>query len=223
MCYGFEILLRIRAYEDIGFSAMSSALKNETKSPVGSTALHPELTTKRLRLRPWVEADLEPFAALNADPEVMAWMPAPMSLAQTRELVARIHLHFETHGFGLWAVEVPDEAPMIGFVGLMRPDFEAHFMPCVEIGWRLARAWWNRGFASEGAQAALEWGFTQGGLDEIVSFTVPGNQRSQGVMRGIGMRRTPADDFRHPRLTIGDPLREHVLYRLAKDSWKRQV
>jgi ribosomal-protein-alanine N-acetyltransferase len=146
-----------------------------------------------------------------------------MSLAQTRELVVRIRRHFEFHGYGLWAVEVPGEATMIGFVGLMHPSFDAHFTPCVEVGWRLARVCWGRGFASEGARAALNWGFTEAGLDEIVSFTVPGNQRSQAVMRRIGLRRTPADDFFHPNLAIGHPLREHLLYRLSKEAWQQQT
>lgn len=180
------------------------------------------IRTRRLILRRWQKTDLEPFAELNADPEVMARMPSALDHDQSAEMIESMEHHFEVHGFGLWAVELPAEATCIGFVGLARPTFQAHFTPCVEVGWRLARTAWGRGYASEGAAAALAFGFGQAGLDEIVSFTTPANLRSQGVMRKIGMRRTPADDFLHPRLGLGHPLREHVLYRLARPDWERR-
>jgi RimJ/RimL family protein N-acetyltransferase len=178
----------------------------------------PELRTERLRLRRWVAADLEPFAALNADERVMEFLPFQVDRATSDALAARIEAHFDAHGFGLWAVEVPGVAPFAGFVGLSVPRFEAHFTPCVEIGWRLAAEHWGRGYAAEGARAALRFGFEVAKLREIVSFTVPANQRSRRVMEKLGMTRDPADDFDHPALAAGDPLRRHVLYRIRSGA-----
>lgn len=152
----------------------------------------------------------------------MEFLPKVMERDECAAMIERLEEHFEVHGFGLWAVEVPGEIPCIGFVGLARQTFPAHFNPSVEVGWRLARQAWGRGFASEAAAAALAFGFEEAGLGEIVSLTTPGNLRSQGVMRRIGMRRTPADDFQHPKLAAGHPLRAHVLYRLSREDWARR-
>ena len=119
-------------------------------------------------------------------------------------------------GFGLWALEIPGVAPFAGFVGLSVPGFTAPFTPCVEIGWRLAAAHWGRGYATEAARAVLAHAWDVVGLDEVVSFTTAGNDRSRAVMTRIGMRYDPADDFDHPRLPPGHPLRRHVLYRVAR-------
>lgn len=178
------------------------------------------LTTERLRLRAWTEGDLEPFAALNADPRVMAHFPKCLDRSESDALAARVRDHFERRGFGWWAVEAPGIASFIGFVGLSMPSFQAPFMPCVEIGWRLATAYWGRGYATEAARAALRFGFNDLGLEEIVSFTVPANLPSRGVMARLGMTHTPADDFEHPNLPAGHALRRHVLYRLRRTDWK---
>ena len=130
----------------------------------------------------------------------------------------RIEARMEEEGFGLWAVEVVDGAPFIGFIGLSVPRFETHFTPCVEVGWRLSRENWGYGYATEGALASLAFGFDTLGLDEIVSFTAPGNVRSRAVMERIGMTRDPQDDFDHPSLPEGHPLRRHVLYRIARSK-----
>jgi len=172
-----------------------------------------ELETERLRLRAWRDEDLEPFAALNADPEVMAEFPAPLTRDQSDALAARIRAHLEAEGWGLWAVEVKGKSPYIGCVGLSVPRFEAHFTPCVEIAWRLARSAWGRGYATEGARAALAFGFETLGLDEIVSFTATTNVRSYRVMERLGFTHDPADDFDHPILPAGHRLERHVLYR----------
>lgn len=179
----------------------------------------PEIHTARLHLRAWCDDDLDPFARLNADPRVMEYLGAPLARSESVALAERFCQHFVERGFGLWAVEVPDVAPFIGFVGLNVPSFTAHFTPCVEIGWRLAAEHWGKGFATEGAKAALDFGFRRLGLDEIVSFTVVANTRSRHVMERIGMHRDPADDFDHPALPAGDPLRRHVLYRRVRDEW----
>jgi RimJ/RimL family protein N-acetyltransferase len=172
-----------------------------------------ELRTERLRLRPWREDDREPFARLNADPRVMEFFPAVLSREETDAGVARIDAHFAEHGWGFWAVEIPSVTPFAGFIGLYTPRFAAHFTPCVEIGWRLAAECWGRGYATEGARAAMAFGFGELGLDQIVSFTVPANQPSRRVMERLGMTHDPADDFDHPNLPKGHPLRRHVLYR----------
>ncbi len=169
--------------------------------------------TERLLLRRWRDEDRRPFAALNADPEVMEYLPGTLSMAQSDALIRRIEVGFQAHGYGLWAVELPGEAPFIGFVGLARVDFDVFFAPTVEVGWRLARPFWGRGFASEAARAALAFGFEQCGLAEAVSFTAEGNARSRAVMERLGMRRDPGEDFDHPLLAEDDPLRRHVLYR----------
>ena len=175
-----------------------------------------ELRTERLRLRRWRPDDRAPFAALNADPRVAAFLPGTLSRAASDALAARIEAHFATRGFGLWAVELPGEIPFAGFVGLSVPAFEAAFTPCVEVGWRLAHACWGHGYATEGARAALDFGFARLGLAEIVSFTVPGNARSRQVMERLGMTHDAADDFDHPALPEGHALRRHVLYRARR-------
>lgn len=177
------------------------------------------LNTERLLLRRWRPADLPPFAALNADPAVMEHLPATLSSAESAALIERIEMSFERNGYGLWAIEVPGEAECIGFVGLSPVDFDVFFAPAVEIGWRLARPFWGRGFATEGAAAALTFGFEECGLGEVVSFTAQGNTRSRVVMKRLGMHRDPAEDFDHPQLPAGDPLRRHVLYRLGRETW----
>ncbi len=176
------------------------------------------LRTERLVLRGWRAEDRAPFAALNADPEVMEFLPWSLTARQSDALADRIEAHFAEHDFGLYAVELPGEVPFAGFVGLSVPSFEAAFMPCVEIGWRLSRETWGRGIATEAARAAAADGFGRVGLDEIVSFTAASNHRSRAVMERIGMRRDPAEDFDHPSLEAGHPLRRHVLYRLARPS-----
>lgn len=178
-----------------------------------------DVRTPRLWLRPWRDEDVEPFAALNADPRVMEFFPALLSRQETEAGVARIRAHFTQHGWGLWAVEVPGVAPFVGFVGLTTVSFSAPFTPAVEVGWRLARAHWGQGYATEGARAALDVGFRRLGLPEIVSFTVPANVRSRRVMEKLGMRHAPAEDFEHPRVPEGHALRRHVLYRLRASEW----
>src|SRR3954471_14783639 len=168
------------------------------------------LQTRRLLLRPWRESDLEPFAALNADPAVMEHFAKPLDRSESDAFVARIRAHFAREGFGFWAVEVPGVAPLVGLVGLARPAFEAHFTPCVEVGWRLAREHWGKGYATEAARASLRFAFEDLALDEVVSFTVPANWRSRRVMETIGMTHNPADDFEHPDVPEGNPIRPHV-------------
>ena len=155
---------------------------------------------------------------MNADPAVMEHFPSTLTSAESAAMVERIEHHLDAEGFGLWAVEVPGVAPFIGFVGLQRVPFDAHFTPAVEVGWRLDAAHWGHGYATEAALACLDLGFGTVGLPEIVSMTTPGNLRSQRVMERIGMHRDPADDFDHPRLPQRHPLRRCILYRLRADE-----
>lgn len=172
-----------------------------------------ELKTDRLLLRAWRPSDAEPYAALNADPVVMEHFPAPMTRQESDEQIDRIVAAFAQHGWGLWAVEVPGVADFIGFIGLGMPRFEAHFTPCVEVGWRLARSAWGHGYAPEGGAEALRFAFDEIGLEEVVSFTSVGNTKSRRVMEKLGLTHDPADDFDHPSLPLDHPLDRHVLYR----------
>lgn len=180
----------------------------------------PTLRTARLVLRRWRESDREPYAALNADPEVTRYFPSALTRAESDAHIDSMEERFEVDGFGLWAVEVPGEFPCIGFIGLARPRFEAHFTPAVEVGWRLAREQWGNGYAPEGAQAALQHGFDTCGLDQIVSFTKEANRNSQRVMQKLGMTSEVADSFDHPSLAPGHPQRRHVLYRITAQRWR---
>lgn len=181
-----------------------------------------EPETPRLRLRQWREGDLAPFAALNADPEVMAHFPAPLSRAESDAMARRIHGLIAERGWGFWAVEVKAAASLpasfIGFVGLHIPRDDLPFAPCVEIGWRLARPYWGHGYAREAAEAALAVAFDSLKLDEVVSFTSLDNRRSQAVMARLGMRHDAT--FEHPSLPPGHPLRPHCLYRLSAADWR---
>lgn len=174
------------------------------------------LRTPRLLLRPWQASDLPFFAALNADPEVRRWFPGTLTREQSDASAARFQAHIASHGFGFWAAELVGAAPFIGFVGLQHVPFAAPFAPAVEIGWRLDRAHWGRGYATEAAKAALAHAFGPLGLAEVVSFAVAGNLPSCRVMERAGMRRDPAGDFDHPALPDGHPFRRHVLYRAAR-------
>jgi len=174
----------------------------------------PQLRTERLLLRRWRAADLEPFAALNADPVVMEHFPAPLSSVQSAELVARIERGFEQRGYGLWAVEVRPQGAFAGFVGLTDVDIEVPFAPAVELGWRLAQPFWGQGIATEAASAAIAFGFQQAGLPRLVAYTAACNLRSRRVMERLGMRRDPAEDFAHPWLEPAHALAPHVLYRI---------
>ncbi len=145
----------------------------------------------------------------------MEHFPALLTRRESDELVGRIEAGLEANGFGIWALELRDGGEFIGFAGLNVPNFEAPFMPAVEVGWRLARRAWGQGYATEAGRAALDFGFGQVGLTEIVSLTSVGNERSRAVMERLGMTRDPADDFDHPTVPAGRPLRRHVLYRIA--------
>jgi len=175
------------------------------------------IQTKRLLLRHWTEADLESFARLNEDPKVMEFFPAPLTRSESDSLVARIQKEIDEMGWGLWAVEELESGAFVGMIGIHQTE-GMPFGPAVEIGWRLSAEHWGKGYASEGALAALEFAFEIVGLDEIVALTVPTNIRSQKVMQRIGMTRDFDCDFDHPRVAQNHPLKRHVLYRIKKTN-----
>lgn len=179
------------------------------------TQVAPRLTP-RLVLRQWRDEDAVALAAMNADPEVMRWFPAPLSREESDALLTRVRESLADHGWGLWALERRERRELVGFTGLAALAAELPFSPCVEVGWRLARSAWGQGLATEAAREALRVGFGELGLDEIVSFTSVGNVRSRAVMTRLGMTRDPVDDFDHPSLPEGHPLRRHVLYRVRR-------
>ena len=172
------------------------------------------IKTERLILRPWREDDLEPFAQLNADPRVMEFFPGVLTQEESDQFAKRICIAMKQQGWGLWAVSIPDVADFIGYIGLAPVNFVADFTPAVEVGWRLAYDFWNKGYATEGAQAAVKYGFENVHLNEIVSFTAVNNMRSRRVMEKIGMYHDEKSDFDHPKLPEGHALRRHALYRI---------
>ena len=177
------------------------------------------LSSERLILRPWREDDLDALAQLCADPEVMAHFPATLDRAGSAAMLGKLMAHQAEHGFTFWALQRREDAAFVGFTGLARVGFAAPFVPAVEIGWRLARPYWGQGYALEAARRALQFAFEDLQLDEVVSFTVPANQRSWGLMQRLGMRRDAAGDFEHPHLPVGHPLRPHWLYRISREAW----
>jgi RimJ/RimL family protein N-acetyltransferase len=175
-----------------------------------------ELQTERLRLRRWIDHDRAPFAELNADPIVMEFFPSTLSREESDAFVDRIEDHFDTHGFGLWAVELKNSCEFIGYVGLWPATFDAHFTPAIEVGWRIAERFWGSGLATEAASSVIDDGFDRLRLDEIVSFTSAVNVRSRRVMEKLAMTHEAGDDFDHPSIPSDDPLQRHVLYRLTR-------
>lgn len=155
---------------------------------------------------------------MNADARVMEFFPSTLSRAESDALAERVDGYFETHGYGLWAIERRSDRAFLGWTGLSQPGWEAHFTPAIEVGWRLGVQYWNQGYATEAARAAIADGFHRCGVREIVSFTFVGNMRSRRVMEKLGMHRNPADDFLHPKLPPDHWLRPHVLYRLRHND-----
>lgn len=180
-----------------------------------------QLVTERLVLRRWREEDRLPFRNLNADVRVMEFMPGPLDAEASDAMMDRLKQHFDQHLFGVFVAELRESRSFVGFIGLGVPDFDAAFMPAVEIAWRLAAEHWGRGLATEGAHEVLRYGFEEVGLSSVVSFTVPSNVRSRRVMEKLGMVHDTEGDFKHPRLPVGHVLRDHVLYRIDYQVWRQ--
>ncbi|MES0884788.1 GNAT family N-acetyltransferase [Roseibium sp. SCP14] len=179
------------------------------------------IETERLLLRGWREGDIEPFSEICSDPEVMRYFPEPLTRQKTEKLIAMGRGCFKAHGAFYSPVEVKATGEFIGFVGLDvhadRTSLPA--APCIDIGWRLKRSAWGKGYASEAATAWLRFGFETKCYDEIVSFTPAINEASQKVMTRLGMTRNPEEDFDHPYFSKGHKLASHRLYRMTRASW----
>lgn len=179
-----------------------------------------EIRTHRLHLRPLGAEDFEDFAALHADSRVMETLSsAPLSRDQSRDALSRLQSHAASRGYGFWTVALAPSGEFVGVVGLAVPSFEAAFTPCVGVEWRLVHRYWSRGFATEAATAALRYAFEELRLPEILAWTSTGNVASRRVMAKLGMTHDPAEDFDHPGVPVGSPLREHVLYRIRRHSF----
>jgi RimJ/RimL family protein N-acetyltransferase len=170
-------------------------------------------------MRRWRPRDLDPCAAMNADPLVMEHFSKPLSRSESARFIELQEQGFEQRGYGLWAVELPGEAELIGCVGLLPVESDVAFAPAVEVGWRLCAPFWGMGFATEAASAAISFGFDELELASLLAYTAERNLRSRRVMARLGMLRDPAEDFIHPAVPVGDPLAQHVLYRLDADTW----
>jgi RimJ/RimL family protein N-acetyltransferase len=174
-------------------------------------------------MRRWRPSDLEPCAKMNADPAVMEHFPTPLSPAESEGFVERMESCFETHGYGLWALELPGQAAFVGCVGLLPVELDVPFTPAVEVGWRLARPFWGQGLATEAATGAVSFAFGELELPTLVAYTAERNLRSRRVMARLGMLRDPAEDFIHPSLPASDPLAHHVLYRTDAVRWRTET
>lgn len=181
------------------------------------------IRTDRLILRQWTPDDFAPFAKLNGDPLVREYFPSTLTREESDRQATLFSQDIEKNGYGLWAVSAPGVSDFIGFIGIKRVEMDAPFVPAVEIGWRLAHEYWGKGYATEGARAALQFGFETLELPEIVSFTPVGNRRSRAVMEKIGMIHEPSLDFDHPGVPEGNRLKRHVLYKITCSQWQNTL
>jgi RimJ/RimL family protein N-acetyltransferase len=175
-----------------------------------------KIETERLLLREWIDDDILPFYEMGQDPRVMEYFPSLWSMNSVEIFIKNMQIQLEEKKYSLWALEEKKSKRFIGFVGLNSPQWEAHFTPCVEIGWRLAFEFWGKGYATEAAKSVLKYAFNKLHLQELVSFTTVGNLRSRKVMERIGMHRDPEGDFLHPKLDPNHILAKHVLYRITQ-------
>lgn len=199
---------------------MADIIKPTHGDPVFTPLFTPSFApqTARLKLRQWKKQDLPVFAAINADPEVMEFYPATLGTSESNNFADRVQSLIASRGWGFWAVELQTSGEFIGFVGLHKPHHDLPFTPCVEIGWRLAKNCWGKGYATEAAMAALEVAFHQLDLDEVVSFTSVLNTKSAAVMQRLGMTNT-GKNFKHPAVPQDHKLQEHVLYKITREEW----
>jgi len=180
------------------------------------------LETERLILRGWEERDVEPFAAMNADPRVMAFFLATLTKQESRRSYEHLKSKAEVNGFHFQPVEDKRSGAFVGFAGLARLAIKVDFAPAIEIGWRLPFECWGNGYATEAASAWLDYGFGPLDLDEVVSFAVHSNTRSRNVMSRIGMTREPHGDFSHPDIEPGHKLARHAFYRIRRHDVRRR-
>ena len=177
------------------------------------------IETERLILRTWRKEDTDPYFQINQDPKVIEFLRGPLTMEQVNDFILAVNSHGDKHGYTLWASCLKETGELMGFIGLNYTDWESHFTPAVEVGWRLGSQYWGKGYATEGAKACLEYGFKKCGLKEIISFTGRSNVRSIRVMEKIGLKRDVNGNFAHPKLAADHPLSQHILYRLTADEY----
>jgi RimJ/RimL family protein N-acetyltransferase len=177
------------------------------------------LKTKRLILRQWRDEDYEPFARLNADPKVMEHFPSTLTKVQSDVMATTLKTLISQNGWGFWVMEEKETGLFVGALGLHEPTENLPFLPCVEIGWRLAYEHWGKGYATEAGKEVLRYAFEDLKLEEVVSFTAVANKRSRDLMKRLGMKNS-YENFEHSALPQGHRLREHVLYKISKDEVK---
>lgn len=177
------------------------------------------IETERLILRTWEKEDAEAYFQINQDPKVIEFLLGPLTMEQVNDFILQMNSQSDKRGYAAWAVCLKETSELIGFIGLNYIEWESPFTPAVEVAWRLGSQFWGRGYATEGAKAALEYGFKNCGLKEIIAITVPANVRSIRVMEKIGLKRDFNNDFAHPKLSIDHPLSQHILYRLTVDGY----
>lgn len=180
------------------------------------------LETDRLLLGTWQDDHLALMHAINQDPKVMEYFPGLQDMAMTQNFLNKVNTHFAQYGYTLYATSSKESGEFIGFIGLLTVDFESHFTPATEIGWRISAKYWGQGLATEGAKAVLDYAFRELKLPEIVSFAAEGNAKSIRVMQKIGLQHDKRDDFDHPKLADESPLKRHVLYRLSRAKYLRE-
>ena len=176
------------------------------------------IETERVILRTWRDDDVDEYYRINQDPKVIEFLRGPLTMQEAKDFVAFVNQQFDKIGYTLWAAEEKSSGKLMGFIGLDPLKWAAPLGSCVEIGWRLGSEYWGKGYATEGAKAALKYGFNKCGLKEVVSFTVPANVRSIRIMEKIGMQRDLNGDFAHPKLAPDHKLSKHVLYRVQKNK-----
>ena len=174
------------------------------------------IETDRLILRLWRSEDADAYFAINQDPKVIEFLPGPLTMLEVESFIAAMNAQYKQRHYTLWAAEEKTTGQLIGFIGLSWMDLKPALEPTVEIGWRLGSAFWGKGYATEGAKAALQWGFNECKLDEITAIAVPENRRSLRVMEKLGMQHDENSNFAHPRLPSDHRLSHHVFYRIKK-------
>lgn len=175
-----------------------------------------EFKSKRLRFRRWIEEDRKSFSILNADEAVMEFFPELLTKEESDLFVDKIEDHFNKYGYGLWAVELIENSRFIGYIGFFNAEFESEFTPCIEIGWRLSKEYWNKGYATEGAKACLNYGFNLLHFESVHSFTAKINTKSINVMEKIGLEKQ--SEFDHTKVDKNSNLKLHVLYKIDKTN-----
>lgn len=177
-----------------------------------------ELETSRLNIRQWQNKDFPAFATLNSDKEVMEYFPSTLSTEESNNMARKCQQLIAEKGWGFWVLELKQTKEFIGFLGLHEPQVDLPFLPCVEIGWRLSKEHWGKGYATEAAREVIKLAFETIKLDEIVSFTTITNTRSRALMQRLGFKNTN-QNFQHPSVASTHPLSEHVLYKLCRLEW----